>query len=76
MASVTYTIPDEKLTEFKLGFLKAHPVPCDDEGDPLFTDNDWIKEWGKRNFMSAYKRGKGLIMQESITPEIDDGVMS
>ncbi len=64
MVSITYTIPDEKLEEFKLGFLKEYPNKEKDGEDLIYTDNEWIKEWGKRKFFGAYRNGKNKILAE------------
>lgn len=65
MITLTYTIADEKLDEFKAGFLKRCPVPKDEEGNPLYSDNAWIKEWGRRQFMSRYKGGKQSLATQT-----------
>jgi len=65
MTELTYQIDNAKLEEFKEGFLKEYPnTETDSEGDPLYTDNEWIKEWGKRKFLSAYRNGKRKILAE------------
>lgn len=56
MASIIYTIPDELLPEFKKGFLKSCPVFIE-EGELPMSENQWIKEWGKRQFLRAYRKG-------------------
>lgn len=71
MASVTYTIPDGKLAEFKLGFLNSCP-PTPEWGG---TDNEWIKEWGKLQFMRHYRVGKLKIRDEAQPPVYDEGVI-
>lgn len=65
MASITFNIPDDKLIEFKLGFLKRHPVPIDIEGNPAMTDNQWIKEWGKQRYFRAYQTGKKQLAYDN-----------
>jgi len=65
MAQITYTIPNDKLTEFKRGFLREHPnTPPNETGGITYTDNEWIREWGKRMFFSAYRYGKRKILAE------------
>lgn len=72
MASITYTIPDAKLAEFKSGFLRIYRVPSDEYGDPSMTESEWIKEWGKRQFINAYKEGKKQIAQQATEPTFED----
>lgn len=68
---ITHTIADNKIAEFKLGFLKFHPVPLDENSNPIMSEGAWIKEWGKRKFMSAYKNGKSLLAMEASNPQTD-----
>ena len=71
MAQIIYTISDEKLAEFKAGFLKINPVPLDEEGEPTMTEAEWIKEWGKLHFIKAYQDGKKKISREAAEIEED-----
>lgn len=71
MASVNYTIPDNKLAEFKRGFLKCQTVPLDSEGNPKMSENEWIKEWGRLQFVKAYQTGIRQIAREELILEED-----
>ena len=71
MAQITYIISDDKLAEFKSGFLKHCPVPTNRNGVPIMTENAWIKEWGKQKFIWAYKKGKHLFALEQSEIEKD-----
>ena len=74
MASITITIPDAKLTEFKSGFLKRQPVPVDnDTGEPEMSENAWIKEWVKQQLLHYYKSGKKQLAQEAAS--IDQNIV-
>lgn len=64
MASITFNISDDKLSEFKLGFLKRHPVPMDIDGNPIMTENQWLKQWGKNQYFQAYQTGKKQLAYE------------
>ena len=72
MASITFNIPDDKLPEFKLGFLKRHPVPIDIGGNPTMTENQWLKQWGKQQYFQAYKTGK---KQSAYENQLVDGTI-
>jgi len=72
MVELTLTVPDEKLEEFKAGFLKIYPIPDDWEG----TDNQWIKDKIVFTIKRIYKSGKIRIAQESLSPEIDEDVIT
>jgi len=61
MPSMTFTIAPEKYAEFKGAFLLAHNVPIDtDTQMPLMTEEEWIKEWGRRQYWQAYRAGRRL----------------
>ncbi len=73
MADLILTIPDNKVQDFKAGFLAQLPVPTktrDDQGnpipaEPLHSDLEWItlriREWA----ISRYKDGKGKLAKEA-----------
>ena len=65
MADITFTIPDNKLADFKAGFLRAIPVPVEIDGTPRYGENEWIKLCGKNRYVEAYRRGKKLIAEDS-----------
>ena len=76
MATVTYTIPDDKLEEFKVGFLKACPVPIGENEDtgetaPIMSENAWIKEAGKQFFIKQYRKGKEMLAKQAAVYESD-----
>lgn len=79
MAEIILTIPNEKLTEFRTGFLVMCPVPIDNDPEsetyrqPLFTELQWLKEWIRRDVIRAYKHGKIKLAQEAA--QIDEGVI-
>lgn len=77
MANITFNIPDSKINEFKTGFLRACPVPTElvlAVPTPLYTENEWIKEWGRRQLKDAYERGKRLLLQD--TAQIDGSIIT
>ena len=69
MVSITLTVEDGKLLEFKESFLREHPIPVDEQGSPTMNLLDWLHEWGRQQFQLAYQRGKTKLAQENI--EID-----
>lgn len=72
MLSITRKISDSKLAEFKTGFLRVHRVPVDEYGDPIMTEEEWIAEWGLRQYIRAYKEGKRQIAQQKTKPIFED----
>ncbi len=79
MAQITLTIPNNKLDEFKAGFLAMCPVPMVDDPHiigkliPEFTELQWFKEWIKRDVIRAYRHGKVKLSQEAAV--IDEDVI-
>jgi len=59
---ITFTIPDEKVKEFKGAFLRIYPVPED------MNENMWIKQCIKRMIYSVYEQGKQQLFQEQNKP--------
>ena len=56
MVDITITIPDDKVAELATYFLYNHPIPLDDEGEPLYTLLVWFKMWLYKQIVNAYKR--------------------
>lgn len=82
-ATVTFTIPDNKLAEVRTAFLTIHPntETWDDDGDentpevPKYTDNQWFKEKMRRIFVLQIQRGAEVIERNAIsTPDYDGDV--
>lgn len=68
MAQITFNIPDNKLAAFKTGFLEEWPTP---DG---MSDNEWIKQWGKEQYIDAYKRGVRKLATKAAL--IDNDIIS
>jgi hypothetical protein len=72
MPQLTLTVSDEKYEdEFKPAFLCVHPVPLDEEMNPIMPEDMWVKEWVKRQIKEAYKQGKTKLAYESAEFEED-----
>lgn len=69
MVEITITIPDGKVSDFKLGFLKIYPNTLG------LTDMQHIKKFIKTELLHLYKEGKVLIAQETTPVEIDEGIV-
>lgn len=74
MVEIKIIIPDDKIDELKLGFLKAIKRPDQPEYQAM-TDIQFFKRWIKDNITNAYKTGKMLIARETTKPEIDNDVL-
>ena len=79
MATITFTIPEDKLPRIVAALKGLYPIPTiedpENEGEtiPEFTDNEWAKESVRRwirNQVARYEQNvaKGAI---SFTPEDD-----
>lgn len=76
MANITITIPDEKISEFKKGFLKVQPVPLDESDNPIMGENAWIKKFIKDILVSQYKAGKEELAIEQSPTVVDEDIIS
>ena len=74
MVDIVINIPNDKVNELKLGFLKAYPIPRD-HGVPKYTELEWATIWIKEQIFNAYREGKCMIASELTVPIIDGGVI-
>lgn len=65
MTDITITIPNNKIDEFKIGFLKVYPKP---DG---VTDLQHIKNFLREQLLKYYKTGKILIARENMDLDLD-----
>ncbi len=66
MATITFTIDDAKLQRVKDGVLEVYPNDEKDENDdPIYTDNEWLKELVRRFIVQSVKRGESKKAQEA-----------
>ncbi len=72
MATITFHIQDAKLARITTAIAAQHEIPKDDQGQPLFTQNAWAKEYLRRLVVRevfSYEReqdGKTVTMDDSI----------
>ena len=69
MVDITITIPDDKVEELTTYFLYDHPIPLDDEGEPLYTLLNWFKMWLYKQIVNAYRSGKKRKMWDEFIIE-------
>ena len=74
MVDIVITIPNDKVNELKLGFLKAYPIPKE-HGIPQYTEMEWTIVWIKEQLMRAYKEGKNIIAHEGVVPVYDENAI-
>ena len=83
MAVIELIIPNAKVADFRLGFLKEHPVPftfvLDGEGNPTteklytYTDLKWFKKVIAGYAIREYKQGKKKLAYEALA--IDENII-
>ena len=66
---ITLTIPDDKLSDLKEGFLAWIP------NNTLLNDIDFFKQWIKNTIKEVYIEGKRKIASETTTPIIDENIL-
>jgi hypothetical protein len=78
MANITLNIPDNKLARVKVGLLALHPnVELDEEGDPKYNDNAWLKEVIRRYIITSVHRGEQIIAKaESVSTITQDDTLA
>lgn len=73
MADIIITIPDDQFDEFKLGVLRAAPIPTDENDLPLFTEADWFEQLAKENYREIFISGKTLLAKDDAPePVVND----
>jgi len=70
--NLSVEIPSENVADAKLGFLATLPNELKDtEGDPLYTDKEWIEVCIKKYIRRIYKKGKNIIANNAAIVNID-----
>ena len=69
MVEIKIIIPNNKLDEFKLGFLKVYPKPNG------LSDMQHIKAFIRKQLINQYKTGKIMIARETTSPLLDETVV-
>ena len=73
MAEITLTIPDNKLARVKAGMLRVYPNDQTDENnEPLYTDNEWLKERVRQFVVDTVRRGESAIAQEAARAALEE----
>jgi hypothetical protein len=61
---VTITIPDAKVQRVVDAMKGLYPIPLDENGDPLFTDNQWSKEVLRRWIVAQVRRYEARVAMD------------
>lgn len=69
MVTVSITIPNDKVAEFKEGFLKIYPKKAG------YSDAQWFKKKLRDWAFRVYRNGKKQIWEESNAAVVDDSTV-
>ncbi len=74
MSTITFTIPDAKLTRVTNAIKGLHPIPTDEDGVALFTPNQWAKEYHRRLIVREVLAWEKQSAAGGVSP--DDSIVS
>jgi hypothetical protein len=66
---IKFNIPDDKVDELRIGFLKAVPKPPELQH---LSDLEYYVQWLKDSTLNAYRTGKILIAKEATEPVFEN----
>ena len=69
MVDIIIKIPNDKLDDFKAGFLKVYP---NESGE---TDLKFLQIFIRQELINIYKTGKTRIARETTEPDIDEEIV-
>ena len=73
--TLTFTIADEAAPRIVAALTALFPIPLDEDGEPLFTDNAWAKEYTRRWWKAQvlrYEEGQSVEAARGSVVEIPD----
>ncbi len=73
---VQFNIPDAKVQRLIDTMKFFFEVPEDEDGNPLFTDNQWAKEAIRRRIIILERRHRIQIAENAINESADDSLLS
>ena len=76
MATITLTIPDEKLQRIIDATKFFNPIPLDENEEPEFTDNQWAKEILRREIIRKVQRHENYQAKKEVSIQADDNLVS
>lgn len=72
---IEFSIPPEKVAEYVEYYCYLFPnTEVDAEGEPLFTDGQWVREHTIRTFRGRVIRGRNRKAQDEISSYNADDV--
>lgn len=76
MAEITFTIDNNKIPRIANAMKGLYPIPKDDNGDPLFTDNQWVKEKVRRWIRDQVARWETKVARDAVNVLSEDDIIS
>ncbi len=73
---VSFNIPEDKVSRVVAALKYFYPVPEDEDGVPLFTDNQWAKEAIRRYIIILERRHRVCLAENAIDIDKDDDLLS
>jgi len=70
-----FTIPEEKLAIVVEIFPYMHPIPVDNDGNPMFNLKNWFKEYWRRQMRDDIARGVQKKLHDENPYSTDDGIV-
>ena len=67
---INYSIDKIDEDDATQAFLYIHPIPKDSKGTTMSVE-EWIKEWGRLQFVNAIMQGKRLMAEAAIIVKSD-----
>ena len=74
MATYEINIPESKMPNVETAFKSLSRIPVDAQGDPLFTDSEWVGEILRRYIRDTDARYRELTARELIVRTPDDSI--
>ena len=76
MATITFTIDNEKLPRVVAALKGLYRIPKDSEGTPLFTDSEWAKEAVRRLLVRIVFKWENKVAKDAVTVASEDDLIS
>jgi len=71
---MTISISSAKWDKLKIRFPLAHPIPVDEDGNPIMQIGDWIKQCIIGYLCAAYEEGDKVLYNNDYIEPIREGI--
>jgi len=74
MAKIVYVIQDNQVAGLIAKFVAAVPnSEKNEDGSQKYTDSQWIKEWGRRQFIQQIMNGEKKLYSIQFNQTVNEG---